>query len=81
MGQTIKRNCNCYTLDFKLQAINLANHPNVTAMDIAESPGIHPVMLYRWRLEKKNGALCENKIRERQGTWPPVMSQISVFCQ
>lgn len=61
MGQTIKRNYDRYTLAFKLQAVKLANHPNVTAIDIAASLGIHPVMLYRWRMEKNNGTLHENK--------------------
>lgn len=61
MGQTLKRNYDRYTLAFKLQAIKLADHPNVTAIDIAESLGIHPVMLYRWRMEKKDGTLHENK--------------------
>lgn len=61
MGQTIKRNYDRYTLAFKRQAIKLANHLNVTAIDIAESLGIHPVMLYRWRMEQKNGTLCKNK--------------------
>lgn len=61
MGQTIKRNYDRYTLAFKLQAIKLADHQNVTAIDIAESLGIHPVMLYRWRMEKKDGTLHKNK--------------------
>lgn len=70
MGQTIKRNYDRYTLAFKRQAIKLANHPNVTAMDIAESLGIHPVMLYRWRMEKKNGTLRENKNMKKKGQPP-----------
>lgn len=61
MGQTKKRNYDRYTLEYKLQAVKLANNPNVMAKDIAESLGIHPVMLYRWRMEHKNGALKENK--------------------
>lgn len=61
MGQAKKRNYDRYTLAFKLQAVKLANHPNVTAIDIAESLGIHVVMLYRWRMEWKNGELRENK--------------------
>jgi transposase len=61
MGRTVKRNYDRYTLAFKLQAVKLADHPNVTAIDIAESLGIHVVMLYRWRMEKKNGTLRENK--------------------
>lgn len=61
MGQTIKRNYDRYTLEFKQQAVRLANNPNVKAKDIAESLGIHPVMLYRWRMEYKNGELKANK--------------------
>jgi len=57
MGQTKKRNYDRYTLGFKLQAVRLANHPNVIAKDVAESLGIHPVMLYRWQMEHRNGEL------------------------
>lgn len=61
MGQTKKRNYDRYTLAFKLQAVKLANHPKVKSMDIAESFGIHPVMLYRWQMEHRRGELKENK--------------------
>jgi transposase len=57
MGKAIKKKYDRYTLSFKLQAIKLADHPNITATAIAESLGIHPVMLYRWLMEKKNGHL------------------------
>lgn len=57
MGKTIKSKYDRYTLLFKLQAIKLADHPGITAIAVAESLGIHPVMLYRWRMEKKNGIL------------------------
>jgi len=61
MGQTIKRNYDRYTLEYKLQAVKLANNPNVRAKDIADSLGIHPVMLYRWRMEYNSGDLKANK--------------------
>lgn len=61
MGQTLKRNYDRYTLVFKLQAVKLANHPGVMAKDVAESLGIHPVMLYRWQMEHRKGELKENK--------------------
>jgi transposase len=61
MAQTYKRKYDRYTLAFKLQAVRLADHPNVTAIDVAEALGIHVVMLYRWRMEKKNVTLVENK--------------------
>ena len=61
MGQTKKRQYDRYSLEFKLQCVKLANHPNVRAVDIAESLGIHVVMLYRWQMEFRNGELRENK--------------------
>ena len=61
MGQTKKRNYDRYTLAFKLQAVRLADHPDVMSKDVAESLGIHPVMLYRWQMENRNGDLKENK--------------------
>lgn len=70
MGQTKKRNYDRYTLAYKLQAVKLANNPNVMAKDIAESLGIHPVMLYRWRMEYKNSELKENKNMKPQKTSP-----------
>ena len=61
MGQTKKRHYDRYTLDFKLQAVKLANHPEVKAIHIAESLGIHVVMLYRWQMEHRRGELRANK--------------------
>lgn len=61
MGQTKKRNYDRYTLAFKTQAVKLADHPDVKSKDVADSLGIHPVMLYRWQMESRNGALKENK--------------------
>ena len=70
MGQTKKRHYDRYTLAFKQHAVRLADHPNVMATDIAEILGIHVVMLYRWRMEMKNGMLKENKHMKKQ-TSPP----------
>lgn len=61
MGQTRSRHYNRYTLEFKEQAVKLADHPGVKAKDIAESLGIHEVMLYRWRMEYRKGELRANK--------------------
>lgn len=61
MGQTKKRNYDRYTLAYKVQAVKLASHPDVMSKDVAESLGIHPVMLYRWQMEYRNGELRENK--------------------
>lgn len=61
MGHTRSRHYNRYTLDYKLQAVKLANHPEVRAKDVAESLGIHEVMLYRWQMEHRRGELKANK--------------------
>ena len=61
MGHTRKRNYDRYTLAYKIQAVKLANHPDVRPKDVAESLGIHPVMLYRWQMEHRRGELRENK--------------------
>jgi transposase len=61
MGHTRSRHYNRYTLEYKLQAVRLANHPGVKAKDVAESLGIHEVMLYRWQMEHRNGELRANK--------------------
>lgn len=61
MGQTRKRNYDRYTLAYKLQAVMLASHPGVKAKDVAESLGLHPVMLYRWCMEHRRGELRKNK--------------------
>lgn len=70
MGQTKKRQYDRYTLDFKLQSVKLANNPNVRATDIAESLGIHVVMLYRWQMEHRNGELRANKHMKSQKPSP-----------
>jgi transposase len=61
VGQTRKRNYSRYTLAYKAQAVKLASHPDVKSKDVAESLGIHPVMLYRWQMEHRRGELKENQ--------------------
>ncbi|MEP5765674.1 MAG: transposase [Halieaceae bacterium] len=70
MGQTKKRNYSRYTLAYKLQAVRLANHPDVRSKDIAESLGIHQMMLYRWQMEHRRGELKENKHMKPQKPSP-----------
>lgn len=65
MGQTKSKHHEGYTMAFKLQAVRLADTLNVMAIEVADCLGIHPVMLYRWRMEKKNRTLHEKKIMKR----------------
>lgn len=61
MGLTKKRHYEGYTLAYKIHAVKLTHQKGVMACDVASSLGIHPVMLYRWRQEFKEGRLSENK--------------------
>lgn len=60
MGLKRNNRYNSYTIAFKLNAVRLSNRKNVKAVDVAESLGIHPVMLYRWRKDYKDGLLSGN---------------------
>jgi transposase-like protein len=46
---------NRYPEEFKIKAVQLADHPDILAKNVAEGLGIHPIMLYRWRKEYRGG--------------------------
>ncbi len=50
-----------YDDDFKSTAVALSNVPDVKIKDVADALVIHPVMLYRWRLEMRRGELMPQK--------------------
>lgn len=68
MGLTKKRNYDSYTLAYKIHAVKLTHQKGVMAADVATSLGIHPVMLYRWRQEFKEGRLSESKHMKQKET-------------
>lgn len=74
MPKTKSKNYNRYTLDFKLQAVNLASLPGVMSKDIAAALGIHPIMLYRWSMEHRNGCLTEAKYMSKPTDSPKRVS-------
>ncbi len=57
MPQTISTEYDRYTVDFKRLAVALTLHPDILATEVAEHLGIHPVMLYRWRMEMRKGEI------------------------
>ena len=61
MGLTKKKQYDSYTFAYKVKAVKESNKKGVKAIDVARALGIHPVMLYRWRQEFKEGRLSENK--------------------
>lgn len=46
-----------YDLEFKRQAVVLANHPDILTQDVAQALDIHPFMLSRWKKEMREGKL------------------------
>ena len=44
-----------YTLEFKIQAVRLANHPEIQTQDVAKALDIHPFMLSKWKKDYREG--------------------------
>ena len=53
MPKAISTEYSRYTDQFKQLAVLLSYQPDMLALEVAEKLGIHPIMLYRWRLEVK----------------------------
>ena len=56
---------NRYPDEFKIKAVQLAAHPDILAKEVAEDLGIHPILLYRWRKEYREGKFKEDKRRKK----------------
>ena len=56
-----------YPDEFKIRAVKLADQADLIAKDVAESLGIHPIMLYRWRKEYREGKFKEDRRRKTIG--------------
>ncbi len=46
-----------YSLEFKIQAVRLANHPDIQTQDVAHALDIHPFMLSKWKKDYREGKL------------------------
>ena len=46
-----------YTIEFKIQAVRLANHPEIQTQDVAQALDIHPFMLSKWKKDYREGRL------------------------
>jgi transposase len=44
-----------YSTEFKVRVVELTNQLEVKTTTIAEILGLHPVMVYRWRQEYREG--------------------------
>ena len=50
-----------YPDEFKIRAVQLAEHPDILAKDVAEDLGVHPILLYRWRKEYREGKFKQDR--------------------
>ncbi|BAU49587.1 transposase [Sulfurifustis variabilis] len=57
-----------YNYQFKHTAVRVTQHPNIQSVDVAEALGIHPIMLYRWRQEMREGKIENNDHEARSRT-------------
>jgi len=49
-----------YNFQFKHTAVRITNHSDIQASHVAEALKIHPIMLYRWRQEMREGKIEDN---------------------
>lgn len=56
---------NRYPDEFKIKAVQLAGQPGILAKDVADDLGIHPILLYRWRKEYREGKFKEDKRKKK----------------
>jgi transposase len=52
-----------YSIDFKIKVVELTDKLEVNAAQIAEILGLHPVMVYRWRQEHREGKFIAKPTR------------------
>ena len=48
-----------YSIEFKVKVVRLTNELDVKAIDIAQVLNLHPMMIYRWRQEYREGKFVE----------------------
>lgn len=56
---------NRYPDEFKIKAVQLADHPDILAKDVAEDLCVHPILLYRWRKEYREGKFKEDRRKKK----------------
>ena len=54
-----------YNFQFKHTAVSISEHACIQSNHVAEALGIHPIMLYRWRQEMREGKIEDNEEEAR----------------
>lgn len=60
-----------YSVEFKVRVVKLTLDLDVKAIDIANVLGLHPMMIYRWRQEYREGKFVEVPTRRISMTKDP----------
>lgn len=60
-----------YSLEYKLEVIELTERLDVNAVQIAEVLDLHPMMVYRWRQEYREGKFVAQPTRRISMTKEP----------
>lgn len=60
-----------YSVEYKLKVIELTEKLDVKAVQIAEVLGLHPMMVYRWRQEHREGKIVAQPTRRISMTKEP----------
>lgn len=60
-----------YTIEFKKKVVDLTNELDVEAAQIASVLGLHPMMVYRWRQECREGKFIATPTRRISMTTQP----------
>ena len=72
-----------YSKEFKVNVVALTEQLDVKTIEIAKVLGLHPMMLYRWRQECREGKLVADPTRrvnmtlERSSSPRPTKKQLS----
>ncbi len=60
-----------YSVEFKIKVVKLTYELDVKALDIAKVLNLHPMMIYRWRQEYREGKFIEVPSRRISMTKEP----------
>jgi transposase len=70
------RKTNRYSDEFKVKAVCLADQPDILATEVADALGIHPIMLYRWRKEFREGKFKVDKRKKTLSIDAKILSDV-----
>ena len=54
-----------YNFQFKYTAVKVSLHPGIEGKKVAEALNIHPIMLYRWKKDMRDGKIADNEEEAR----------------